>query len=440
MKLESVPLPLSHPVADDATEVSSSAVTWGTVLLAASVFLTTFDFTLLEPVQRFSVDWQTLIRLAVCAACGIYGLICLPYTLERYFRFPGLWAVLFATWALLTVPGAVAPTYCLAACFSLACVILFAPAVLARLSGLRIVVTVLLSALVFIALSWGFYFSGSELGRSMFTMPDGEVTWRVGGDAQQLGFQAAWAIGLMLILGFQKRARWRTLLIPLGVSAITLPFTQSRTAMLVAAALAAAVCARSMRFATLVLCGLGALLVGVLAVLILPESVTRVDLQNLQEKVSRSGNPEELYNLTGRTEIWRHVVAKCQQAPIFGYGYGCSRQVLADYAGGEYGTFDLHHAHNLCLNIVLCTGVVGGLLFVGMALHQVFLAFHRPDPIADLAIVFVLVAGITEPVLFGPMPRSHTVLWLIALFWRPMGGSLNEPAQSLEELKESASG
>ena len=24
-------------------------------------------------------------------------------------------------------------------------------------------------------------------------------------------------------------------------------------------------------------------------------------------------------------------------------------------------------------------------------------------------------------VLFGPMPRSHTVIWLIALFWQQLG-------------------
>ena len=32
----------------------------------------------------------------------------------------------------------------------------------------------------------------------------------------------------------------------------------------------------------------------------------------------------------------------------------------------------------------------------------------------------VMIAGITEVLLYGPMPRSHTFIWLIALFWQQM--------------------
>lgn len=421
--------------ADRKADVSDPATTIGTLLLAAAVTLTTFDFTLIEDVQRFSVDWQTILRLAVCAACGAYGLFSLSCTFGEFFRFPGAWSILFALWAMVTVPLGIAKAYSAAACFSLCCMTLFAPAVLVHLGGRRIAWTIVLSNMAFIVASWAFYFAGSELGMSKFTMPDGEIIWRVGGDAQQLGFQAAWAIGLMLILGFERLARWPVLVFPLGFAAITLPFTQSRTAMLTAAAVVMSILVRRMSFLQAVGIALMALLVGALAMLVLPADVLHIDLDKLQERVSRSGNPEELYNLTGRTEIWQYVVAKCEESPVLGWGYGCSRYVLARYAGGDYGAFDLHHAHNLLLNITLCTGVVGGLLLVGMLLNQLLLAVGSHDPVPDMATVFILVAGITEPLLFGPMPRSHTVIWLLALFWRQSDASLHHPSTNLDDIE-----
>jgi O-antigen ligase len=395
-------------------------------MLSAAWFLTTFDFTLIEPVQRFSIDWQTLVRLGVCGLCGLYGLVYLPYTLGTYLRFPGLWCPLFLAWGVLTVPFSAAPVYATAACFALGCMMLLAPAVLMQLGGRRVVWTILASSLTFVILAWMFYLSGSGLGKSAFTMPDGEVIYRVGGDSQQLGFQAAWAIGLMLLFGCERIASWSVLAVPIVLAVVTLPYTQSRTAMLAACAVVAAVGLRRMSLRKLVSAGLVLVMGGVLAMLVLPQGILKLDFDRLGQKVARSGNPEELYNLTGRTEIWQYVIAKCEESPVLGWGYGCSRYALADYTGGEYREFDLHHAHSLLLNVILCTGLLGGLLLAAMIVQQVVLAAARPDALPDMVLVFVLVAGITEPLLFGPMPRSHTVIWLIALFWRPLCASVHD--------------
>jgi len=404
--------------ADWTPAETATATTLGVILLSAAVTLTTFDFQADEEVSRFSVNWQTLWRLGVCGACGAYGLFNLRYTARELFRFPGAWAMLFALWAMMTVPLGIAQAYSAAACFALLCMVLFAPAVLVHLSGRQIVWTIVVSHLVFIVASWALYLAGSKVGMSRFMMPDGEIIWRLGGDSQQLGLQAAWAIGLMLVLGFAGVARWPFFVLPLALAAITLPHTQSRTAILSAAAATAVVVLRRISLLQAIGAGLVALMIGSVALLVLPDRLLHVDVYSLQQRVSRSGNPEELYNLTGRTEIWQHAMAKWRQSPILGWGYGCSRHVLADYAGGDYGTFELHHAHNLLLNVAICTGVVGAAILVGMLLSQVVQALRRPDVVPDMAVALVLVAGIAEPLLFGPMPRSHTVIWLIALFWR----------------------
>jgi O-antigen ligase len=121
--------------------------------------------------------------------------------------------------------------------------------------------------------------------------------------------------------------------------------------------------------------------------------------------------------------IWSHAWGKVCEAPLVGWGYGCSRFVMDD---DSKFSFQPNHAHNLLLNVTLCMGFPGAVVFLGMLGHQLVRLFVRPSLVPSIATVLVLVAGISEPLLFGPMPRSHTVIWLIALFWKQMGsdGSL----------------
>jgi O-antigen ligase len=91
-------------------------------------------------------------------------------------------------------------------------------------------------------------------------------------------------------------------------------------------------------------------------------------------------------------------------------------------------TFQPNHAHNLLLNVALCMGIPGALLLLAMIGHQLIDALRRPSVVPTIAVAILLVAGITEPLVFGPMPRSHTVILLISLFWRQTGaGNLTTP-------------
>ncbi|MCA9208806.1 MAG: hypothetical protein KDA55_10645, partial [Planctomycetales bacterium] len=51
----------------------------------------------------FQMNWQVLVRLAVLAACGVYGLLSLPRTLPRFFGFPTVLLVGFVYWCAVTV-------------------------------------------------------------------------------------------------------------------------------------------------------------------------------------------------------------------------------------------------------------------------------------------------------------------------------------------------
>ena len=186
--------------------------------------------------ESFSVDFEDLLRLAICGGCGLYGLAKLPRTFACFANSAGVWGLLFCTWATCTVPMAESLVHSTAGCLALWCLLLFGPAVLSELGGRRVALTILATLVVYLVASWLAYLFYPALGASEFRLSSQEIKYRVGGlgGAQQLGLMAAWTIGLSLLLRTEGAVRWRSVLGPIALALFTLPFTESRTAMLVA--------------------------------------------------------------------------------------------------------------------------------------------------------------------------------------------------------------
>ena len=210
-----------------------------TLLVAAVVFINEASFRI-PPTEESSLDWQVLLRLAVCGACGIYGLAHLRVAVQALERFPANLIVAFGTWSLVSVPFAVDIPYAVASCACLWCVILFAPAALQHLGLRRVLIVVLASLAAFAVGSWIMYFAVPSVGRTEFLNPDGEVVGRLGGlnHANGLGRQMSVMTMMVLLLGSQKMVRWRALLPWLVLALVTLAFTNSRTPMVATAAVA----------------------------------------------------------------------------------------------------------------------------------------------------------------------------------------------------------
>lgn len=69
-------------------------------------------------------------------------------------------------------------------------------------------------------------------------------------------------------------------------------------------------------------------------------------------------------NLTGRTELWRGVIAAIRDRPLLGYGYGAfwqGKTPIADLVRIR-ANFAAPHAHNGLLDIWLQTGALGALI------------------------------------------------------------------------------
>ena len=123
-------------------------------------------------------------------------------------------------------------------------------------------------------------------------------------------------------------------------------------------------------------------------------------------------------SFTGRTDLWLAVIEMIGQKPTLGYGYmafwqGAERPGLAVI---EQVSWQMNHAHNGYMDIMLSLGVVGLLLFVTGFIfkitHSVRLARHGRSlvmlwPLVFLAYTFL--NNLTE----GTLLRPNNIYWIL---------------------------
>jgi exopolysaccharide production protein ExoQ len=403
-------------------EASSAAAWMGAGLLALALFVNEAVFRVID-VETFTFDWQVGLRLAVCIACGVYGLLQLPHTQGDFGWGASIWVVLFGLWALMTAPLALHSAHALGAAVALWCMILFVPGVLRQLTGPQVLLVIVGTLSAFVAVSWVTYFAVPQLGRTEFVTADLEVRYRLGGlaHANALGRVTALLIAVLWVAGLQRCLRWRSVLLLLGLAVVTLIATDCRTAMIAAAATTVLIVLRRFPAGWVLFVALTVAILALSAGLAVSLGLFEVDADALFARLSRGGTAEGIYTLTGRVHIWQFVAEKIRQSPLVGYGYGCTRFVLT---GSEH--LAVYHAHNQLLNVVLSVGLVGGLLLVAMFVTQLGSWVVRPQTFPDAVLVLVIVGGLADNMVFTPIPDACTLVWLIALFWRTTGRSVGD--------------
>lgn len=397
--------------ASDATpgtfteKVSSVQVVMGGMLLAAVVFFNEANFREVD-VENPSFDWQTGARLAVCAGCGLFGWMHIARTLPYLTTMPGLLSLLLGGWALVTVPFGVNPVYSAAAVTSLWSFILAAPAILLSLGRERLVRVTLLALTFYLIGSWIAYYAAPELAR-MHEL-DGSIRFGGLNHPNATGRQAALTIAMALVAGFTQVVRWKCLAPIVAIASVTLLLTDSRTAICATLAVLSLVLYRKTDFTTKYIVVYSVIVIGAIWL-----AYRQPELDAVVSRFSRSGEAEEITTLTGRTDLWDFVLRKVSESPILGYGYGCPRFVIV---AEHY--WPTHHAHNVVLNMMLGTGIPGGLLLLAMFLTLIRGAIGDPNDFSDFILVLVFVGGMADVVVFSPIPDSHTLLLLAAIAWR----------------------
>ncbi len=361
-----------------------------------------------------SLDRQVGIKLLVFAGALGIGLVSLPRTFDRLVRPPGLWVVLYAAWATVSVTYSVTPMLSLGAVFTLWSFLLFSAAANVRLSAREILYGIAGPIAALVLASWIVYIVWPDVGSSIF-WPDAITPVRrmtgILGHPNTLGHAAALLGGLAMIAPAYTGLRLRFVAAPVILAIATIGATESRTA------LAAMVVGVAMVYGRYRHARIMAVIVATAAVVtLLYSGLTRTGrgLDSLFAHLSRNGSSQEIYTLTGRTSIWRFVWERVRESPWIGHGFASSRIVISSgYA--TPGGWTAPSAHNLWLQTALDTGLIGALLLTLALLHQAICVWRRASPLGTFALAYVAVGGLTEATL-GVTPQTTALVWLLGLF------------------------
>ena len=324
----------------------------------------------------------------------------------------GLLVFAFGCWTVLICPFAIDVTFSAVSVLSLWCVMLFTAAISNEVPPRWILMAAIVSLVTFAAGSWLVFYGIPPLGQEVQDIGGGVEIIRFGGlqHPNGLGRQCALGIAMMLVAGLERFARWKSLALPMAFVVFTGAETDSRTAILWHGALFLVAFCRTLPLRKTLIClaFVGPLVVAI-GGLALTTGVVDFKVERMAAKLSRDGDSAEVYSMNSRTLVWDYAWRKFAASPLVGYGQGCQRFVMRD------NFFPTHHAHNLWLNVALGTGLFGAglLLWQTLVLGRRF--FVAWDPFSGLLLVTVLIFGMTDSVMLGPIPDSHTLLWWLAL-------------------------
>jgi len=377
--------------------------------LAVLAFVNDGLFRVRDP-GDIGLDWQNALKFALWAGALVIGICRLPQS--RPLLSGGAYALIFAYigYAVLSSIYSASPMYSLGTAIGLAGMPLFGAALVATLGEKEILLTFALSLLVFILLGWVAYFALPELGRSLFVTFDGSVVERIcglAGQANALGNVLAVYLALIFLL-FYRRHLGIWICAPMaGIGVFTLFVADSRTALLAFVAGAVAVVLRRSvwRWGLAFMAGLAAALFGM--------SVPLRELMSMSGGLSRSGDPTELFTLTGRTEIWQFAWDKIVLSPWIGYGYNSSKFILPEFDG--LPGLKIDEAHNMLLQNLLAVGWLGTAPLIGFFVYLLGEFLRRPDAGRDLLTFMALIWGITVAGAFGSTPTVMTLEFFIVL-------------------------
>lgn len=387
-------------------------------LLVAAVLVFMVSFLNLANLQVdkdvVALDPQVLAKLLVIAGAGLYGVIGAmgDIRIRRVlFSFPVFLVMVLCGFYFLSSFFSIAKEHSLVSAASSLAVLLMTVTAMVQLGLVRFLTIVFYAMSAFIVFSWAVFLAWPEVGVFMEPITDGEFTKRMSGLAHPntLGQYGGltMVVGLGLYHFYGQRSSWRLVVIALAAAALVASL--SRTSLMATVAGLIALYHRSIFSAEnkkwLIF---GALL----AIPVLLIVVTQIELgSSIADKMtmfSKSGDAEELTSATGRAEIWQYTIQLISEQPFTGYGAATSKYFLEDYS---------MYTHNLLLNIAFSTGVFGGLVGLCMILQQAATAVLRAHVITSAVIVFILVNGLFENVIFSIIAGMPTLLWIMTMAW-----------------------
>ena len=384
----------------------------GLGLVAAIAFFNLAN--LLVDKDVVAIDFQVLIKLGLCGLAGLYGFYGVASSKEVrrvLFSFPVMWVVVINVFYFASVPFSIAPLESLVSTCALSCVLLLTVTVLVKFGVIATLKSIFFGMSLFIVGSWFMYFAVPEIGVFAEPISEGRFTVRMSGLAHPntLGQYSGLTVlfGIILYTQFKFRSYFAVFII--AIAAMALVNSLSRTS-LVATVAGLGVAYRHgflkkeyFNYYAL------AIFLSLLAFLALS---TQMDIgawvESKMSVVSKSGDADELTSATGRSEIWSYATYLIGFRPLTGYGPTTSKYYLAEYSS---------YTHNLILNVTFSAGLIAGLSALLMCLGRLKSMFVTQHVLADGIIVFIIVNGLFENVIFSIISGMPTMIWVLALSW-----------------------
>ena len=360
------------------------------------------------------LDAQVLVKLMGIGAAGLYGAF--GFCNDRRVRdilqtFPIFWMVIITGLYFVAAPFSISPVPSFASAVSMVAVLLTTITALVQIGIMPVLNAIFAGMAFFNIFSWVVYFVWPEVGVLVEPLPEGKFAYRMSGlaHANTLGQYTGLTVvlGTIMYFTYHKRSLLRTGLIFIALAALINSF--SRTS-LAATVLALAVAYRHLflkreYFSKYIL----ATLVGIFALIVIS---TQVDIgATIKEKmtlISKSGDADELTTATGRAQIWAYTITLIKERPLIGYGAATSPYYLSEYS---------QYTHNMVLNVAFSTGIIGGFAMLMMILGRIRAMVSVSHPLADGILVFIIVNGIFENVMFSILCGMPTIVWIMSLSW-----------------------
>ena len=354
------------------------------------------------------LDWQNAMKMALWGAAAVIG----------FANLRGLGSLLggamsmliaYSVFTMVSAIYSLTPSYSAATGFGMLALALIGVASAHKLSEEQILKISIGSLLLFILAGWIVYYAVPELGRSPFMTAHGTIVERlcgIAGQANSLGRIVAVFLGLCFLVWYRGYGGLLTLLPLMAIGMTTLLVADSRASLLAFIIAAAAVLTRRTLWIW------GASILGGLAGLLGLLGVPLRALLGLTSILSRSGDPTELFTLTGRTEIWAFSWEKIEEQPWLGYGFNSSKLIFPQFRALG---IEIEGAHNMLLQNLLSVGIIGTIPLVVLVIYLVVGYVRRPEPLRDFFFFFTMIYGITEAGAFGTTPSILTLFLFIGV-------------------------
>ncbi|RNC73208.1 MAG: O-antigen ligase family protein [Desulfuromonadales bacterium] len=356
------------------------------------------------------MDSQTIFKLLVWGGAFLVGVMNFAHIKRALEAASALrWMLAFALWCLFSTVYSIAPAYTFGGGFAFVALICFVAVAVQTIGPERLALSVIHACGLLTISAVILYIVMPSAAVSL--LEGGSIARLAGltGSPNNLGRAAAIALFFIYCAVRSKQVTLRRpdIIAIIIASVACLVLSWSRTSII---ALVLSIGVLMVRRRVLLSVWGAAAVSALLLVLVMAD----FNWDTLVRVISRRGSLHELTTFTGRTAIWDYTWGAFLKEPLLGYGYGSTKMLLPSGFRTVFG-WTTTSAHNMVLQTLVTTGLIGAVPVVAALLLQVRDFFKRPHDLADGIFILVLYSGLFEAGAVGVAPNLLTIIWLICL-------------------------